>query len=102
MSMSKVARIYRPAKNAMQSGRGKIKKWVLEFTPSAARFADPLMGWTGSSDTDQQVTLKFDDKEGAIAYCEANGIDFRVSEPKERKLILKTYADNFGYTRVRG
>ena len=100
--MSVIARIYRPAKNAMQSGRGKIKKWVLEYTPASARFADPLMGWTGSADMPSQVTLKFDDKEGAIAYCEAHSIEYRVSEPKERKLNLKTYADNFSYSRVRG
>lgn len=102
MSMSTIAKIYRPAKNAMQSGRGKIRNWVLEYTPTSARFADPLMGWTGSSDTNQQITLKFDDKQGAIAYCEANGIEFRVSEPKERKLIMKTYANNFSFTRIRG
>ena len=102
MSMSMIARINRPAKNAMQSGRGKIKKWVLEFTPSSARFADPLMGWTGSSDTNQQVILKFDDKQSAIDYCTVNGIEFRVSEPKERKLNIKTYADNFSYSRIRG
>ncbi|WP_169569261.1 ETC complex I subunit [Sneathiella limimaris] len=100
--MSEIARIYRPAKNAMQSGRGKLKKWVLEYSPSAARFADPLMGWTGSSDMNSQVTLKFDDKESAIAFCEAKGIEFQVIEPKERKLNIKAYADNFASNRVIG
>ncbi|OUR77364.1 ETC complex I subunit [Alphaproteobacteria bacterium 46_93_T64] len=96
------AKIYRPAKNAMQSGRGGLKKWRLDYTPSEARFADPLMGWTGSNDMASQVTLSFDDKESAIAYCDANGIDYRVSDPKERKLNLKAYSDNFSYSRVRG
>jgi len=100
--MSAKAKIYRPAKNAMQSGRGGLKKWVLEYTPASGRFADPLMGWTGSSDMGAQVRLKFDDKDSAIAYCEANGIDYRVSDPKERKLNIKVYADNFSYSRVRG
>lgn len=100
--MSLKAKIYRPAKNAMQSGRGKSKKWRLDFNPASARFADPLMGWTGSRDTTSQVSLSFDDKESAITYCEQYGIDYNVFEPKERKLNIKTYADNFSYTRVRG
>ncbi|MEP3246272.1 MAG: ETC complex I subunit [Sneathiella sp.] len=96
------ARIYRPAKNAMQSGRRNMKKWRLDYTPSEARQSDPLMGWTSSADMTSQVSLKFDDKDGAIAYCEANGIDYTVFEPKERKLNIKAYADNFSYSRVRG
>lgn len=100
--MSAIAKIYRPSKNAMQSGRGKLKKWVLEFTPASSRFADPLMGWTGSKDMNSQIVLKFDDKESAIAYCEAHKIEYKVSEPKERKLNIKAYADNFSYSRVRG
>jgi len=102
VSMSLKAKIYRPAKNAMQSGRGGLKKWCLDYTPSEARFSDPLMGWTGSNDMTSQVSLSFDDKDGAVAYCEANGIDYRVSEPKERRLNLKAYSDNFSYSRVRG
>jgi NADH dehydrogenase ubiquinone Fe-S protein 4 len=100
--MSLKARIYRPAKNAMQSGRGGTKKWCLDYTPSSARSADPLMGWTSSNDMGSQVTLSFDDKEGAVAYCETNKIAYRVFEPKERKLNIKVYADNFSYSRIRG
>lgn len=100
--MSLKAKIYRPAKNAMQSGRGKSKKWRLDFNPASARSSDPLMGWTSSSDMSSQVSLTFDDKESAIAYCEQYGIAYNVFEPKERKLNIKAYADNFSYTRVRG
>jgi len=100
--MSLKARIYRPAKNAMQSGRRNMKKWRLDYTPGAARSGDPLMGWTGSNDMASQVSLKFDDKDGAIAYCEENGIEYTVFEPKERKLNIKAYADNFASNRVIG
>jgi len=79
-----------------------MKKWRLDYTPMTARSGDPLMGWTGSSDMTSQVSLKFDDKESAIAYCEANGIDYSVFEPRERKLNIKAYADNFAFNRVRG
>ncbi|MCR9214730.1 MAG: ETC complex I subunit [Proteobacteria bacterium] len=96
------ARIFKPAKNAMQSGRKGTKHWRLEFAPAAHKFVEPLMGWTGSSDTSEQVEIDFDDKESAIAFCEANNIDFTVFEPKKRRLHLKAYADNFSYTRVRG
>ena len=75
------AKIYRPAKNAMQSGRGKLNTWLLEFTPSMARRPDPLMGWTSTKDTKTQVRLKFDNKDEAIAYAKRQGIPFQVSEP---------------------
>lgn len=100
--MSLKARIYQPAKNAMQSGRAGMKKWRLDYTPSASRFADPLMGWTGSQDMTAQVSLSFDEKDAAIAFCSTNGIDYNLFEPKKRKLNIKTYADNFSYSRVRG
>lgn len=95
------ARIYRPAKTAMQSGRAKTRDWVLRFEPRAARRIDPLMGWTSSSDTGQQVKLHFPTKEDAVAYCEKHGIDYRVQEPRQRKVQLKSYADNFRYDAVR-
>ena len=69
------ARIYQPARNAMQSGVAKTKQWVLEYAPSSSREVDPLMGWTSSNDTQSQVRLKFDSKEAAIDYAEDNGID---------------------------
>ena len=92
-----LARIYRPTKNAMQSGRGNVKKWVLEFEPKSAKIIDPLMGWTGSTDTDGQVRLKFDDKDAAVRYAEKYGLAFQLIEPKERTPKRKSYADNFKF-----
>ena len=93
------ARIYQPAKTAMQSGTAKTRQWVLDYTPSSARAVDPLMGWTSSSDTQSQVRLRFDSKEAAIDYAKAHGIDYHVSEPKTRRVKPKAYADNFAFTR---
>jgi len=95
-----VARIYRPAKTAMQSGRAGTRRWRLEFEPSAARHLDPLMGWTSLADTQNQVRLGFDTKQQAIAFAEHHGIDYRVQEPKERRPRPRAYADNFAYDRV--
>lgn len=94
-----LARIYRPAKTAMQSGQGRTKEWLLEFEPDAARTLDPLMGWTSSGDTLAQVRLTFDTKEEAVAYAEREGLAFQVFEPRERKTVTKAYADNFRFTR---
>lgn len=94
------ARIFRPSKSAMQSGLGRCKDWVLEHEGTGERFIDPLMGWTGSSDTQAQVRLEFDTKEEAIAYAEARGLPYRVVEPQERKAVRKSYADNFRYGRI--
>lgn len=94
------ARIYRPAKTAMQSGQARTKDWLLEHEPAAAREIDPLMGWTGSSDTRAQVKLAFDSKEEAIAYAERSGIPYVVIEPNGRKPIKKSYADNFKFGRM--
>jgi hypothetical protein len=98
--MATVVRIFRPAKNAMQSGRGKIKHWVLEFEPSDAKRPDALMGWAGSRDTRSQLRLSFDSKEDALAYAQRNGFVARVQEPKERTVQPKNYADNFAFNRV--
>jgi 5,10-methenyltetrahydromethanopterin hydrogenase len=89
------ARIYQPPKNAMQSGRANTDEWVLEFTPNEARQADPLMGWTGSGDTQVQVTLKFATAAAAQAYAAKNGIACTVAATQPKKLKLQTYADNF-------
>ncbi|MCW5773214.1 MAG: ETC complex I subunit [Rhodospirillaceae bacterium] len=94
------ARIYKPAKTAMQSGRGNTRDWVLEFSPAQRKTQDPLMGWTGSGDTPQQVKLTFDTKEEAIAYCRRHKLDYDVFEPKERSLRPKSYANNFRWDRV--
>ena len=64
-----VARIYKPAKTAMQSGFGNTKGWVLDFEPEAPRRVEPLMGWTSSSDMRQQLRLRFDSKEEAVAWA---------------------------------
>lgn len=93
------ARIYRPTKTAMQSGRAKAERWVLEFEPELARKLDPLMGWSGSSDMNQQVHLKFDTREAAIAYAKSHAIPHQVIEPKERRRNVKSYADNFAFDR---
>ena len=93
-------RIYQPARNAMQSGKAGSKLWVLQFVSAVKREADPLMGWTSSDNTSQQVTLKFDTKEEAIAYAQREGYAYVVEEPKPRRLQTRAYADNFKYDRV--
>ena len=92
-------RIYKPAKTAMQSGRAKTKKWVLDFEPSARRQVEPLMGWTSSPDTRQQLRLSFETKEEAVAYAEKHGLTYRVFEPHSAKAPVKSYADNFKFGR---
>ena len=94
-----VARIYRPARTAMQSGRAKTRDWVVEFMPET-RAIEPLMGWTASSDTRPQVKLRFATREEAVAYCERHGIPFQVSEPNEPVRRKVSYSDNFAFSRV--
>jgi hypothetical protein len=93
------ARIYSPAKTAMQSGQAKTGYWVLDFDPEKPRKIDPLMGYTTSSDMKSQIRLTFETKEEAIAYAEKNGIAYRVQEPKEAKRRQISYSDNFRYDR---
>ena len=90
----KKAKIYIPSKTAMQSGRGKLKKWVLEFDTKDPSI-NPLMGWETSTDTLEEVILKFSTKEKAIEYAKKNNILFEVIEPQKRKITKKSYADNF-------
>ena len=92
-------RIYKPAKTAMQSGHRNVKGWVLEFEPEQAKETDPLMGWTGSGDTRQQVRLRFDSKEEAISFAKKNGLSAHVQEPRSRRIRPKNYAENFGFRR---
>jgi hypothetical protein len=94
------ARIYKPAKNAMQSGLAKTKSWLLEFEPAVARKVEPLMGWTSSPDTNAQVQLRFESKEAAIAYAERRGIEYQVVEARPVRRLLKAYADNFKADRL--
>ena len=95
------ARIYKPAKTAMQSGTAKTRDWVLEFAQGSARDVDPLMGWTSSSDTQTQVKLRFPTKEAAMDYAKSNGIDADVVEPKARKSNIRArgYGENFATDR---
>ncbi len=93
------ARIYKPARNAMQSGTAKTKDWVLEFEPQAPRVVEPLMGWTSSTDMKSQIRLRFDTREEAVAYCEREGIPYQVFEPNEPARRPMAYADNFAYQR---
>ena len=90
----KKAKIYIPTKTAMQSGRGKLKKWVLEFTTKDPSI-NPLMGWESSTDTLGQVILQFPSKEKAIEYAKSNNISYTVIEPKKKNFVIKSYADNF-------
>lgn len=93
------ARIYKPTRNAMQSGTAKTREWVLDFEPEAPRVVEPLMGWTSSTDMKSQVRLRFASREEAIAYCEREGIAYQVFEPKEPKRRSIAYADNFAFQR---
>ena len=95
------ARIYQPAKTAMQSGTAKTHLWVLEFAPASEREVDPLMGWTSSSDTQSQVRLRFESREAAEAYATEKGIEFDVVEPKPRKVLIRArgYGENFATDR---
>jgi hypothetical protein len=93
-------RIYKPSRNAMQSGKAKYDHWVAEFEAQAPRTVDPLMGWTSSSDMRQQVKLSFPTKEEAIAYCEREGLAYQVMpEAPVARAIKKSYSDNFKFGR---
>jgi hypothetical protein len=95
------ARIYRPAKTAMQSGRAKTHKWVLDYETASERRPDPLMGWSSAGDTLNQVSLRFETLEEAVAFAEKRGLDYTVLPPHERTPKAKSYADNFRYERPR-
>ena len=90
----KKAKIYIPTKTSMQSGRGKQKKWLLEFYTKESR-QNHLMDWQTSTDTLSEVKLAFPSKEQAIKYATKNNIKYKIIEPKKRKITIKSYADNF-------
>lgn len=96
-----LARIYQPAKTAMQSGRAQTRKWVLEYEPATRRTPDPLMGWSSAEDTLNEVRLRFPTLDEARAFAEKHGIAYTVIEPHARVPKAKSYADNFRYDRVR-
>ena len=89
------ARIYQRPKNAMQSGKALVGQWILEFEPAEAKKPDPLMGWAGSGDTQQQVQLKFESQADAQAYADRYGISARVHATPPKRLKIQAYADNF-------
>src|SRR6185295_833984 len=93
------ARIYKPTKTAMQSGTAKTREWVLDYEPEQPLEVEPLMGWTASADMRQQVRLRFDTSEEAVAYCERHGIPYQVfgEKPAARRVI--SYSDNFAFKR---
>ena len=92
-------RIYRPARNAMQSGNGNTGAWILEFEETAPRTADPLMGWTSSGDTRQQLKLSFATREEAVAYAEREGLAYTVVPEAPVRAHKKSYSDNFRWGR---
>ena len=89
------ARIYQPSRNVMQSGRANTQRWILEFTSDLPKTAEPLMGWTSSADTKEQVRMSFASKEAAVAYAEKHGIAYDINEPSPNRLKPQSYADNF-------
>ncbi|MCI1000897.1 MULTISPECIES: ETC complex I subunit [Ochrobactrum] len=95
-----VARIFRPAKTAMQSGQAKTDQWILEYEPESPRKVEPLMGYTSSGDMKSQIRLAFDSQEDAIAYAKRYGIAYRVAEPNEPKRRKVSYSDNFRFDRT--
>ncbi|NTJ06973.1 ETC complex I subunit [Rhizobium lusitanum] len=94
------AKIYRPAKTAMQSGKAKTNVWILEFDQEIPRKIDPIMGYTSSADTRQQLKLTFDTQELAEAYAQREGIEYRVIAPKDPTRQTVSYSDNFRYSRI--
>ena len=96
-----LARIYRPSKTAMQSGRWQTRSWVLEYEPATRRTPDPLMGWSSAQDTLNQVRLRFPTLDEAVAFAKKRGLDYTVIEPHARTPKVKSYADNFRYDRIR-
>ncbi len=99
-SVDMVARIYRPAKTAMQSGQAGTLAWRLDYAPEVPRASEPLMGWTSSSDMLSQIKLTFETKEEAIAYATKNGIPYTVFEPQEKTRKTVSYSDNFKFGRI--
>ena len=96
-----LARIYRPSKTAMQSGRAQTRNWLLEYEPASPRTPDPLMGWSSARDTLNEVRMRFATLDEAVAFAKKHGLDYTISEPHARTPKPKSYADNFRYDRIR-
>jgi len=95
------ARIYRPSKPATQSGRAPTKEWVLTYEEATPRVPDPLMGWASAADTLNEINLRFDTLDEAVAFAKKRGLDYTIIEPQTRTPKVKSYADNFRYDRIR-
>ena len=90
----KKAKIYKPSKTAMQSGKKKFNKWILEFITEDPGI-NPLMGWESSTNTYSELKIEFSSKELAVEYAKKNKINYELIEPNKSKLVIKSYADNF-------
>ena len=90
-------RIYQPSKSAMQSGRASTAKWLLEYETETPRAPEPLMGWTASGDTLNQVRLKFETIQDAVGYAQSKGWAYTVLPTHQRRVVPKNYGDNFKY-----
>jgi len=90
-------KIYKPAKNVMQSGKAKTDKWILEYELKTARNPEPLMGWTASGDTLNQVRLKFNSSKEAVVFAQKKGWDYTLTPNQERIVKPRNYTDNFKY-----
>lgn len=91
------ARIYKPAKTAMQSGRAQTQQWVLEYELETPRRPEPVMGWTSANDTLNQVRMKFYSQEAAVAFAESRGMDFTIGAEQSRTIVPRSYLDNFKF-----
>ncbi|MDD9901778.1 MAG: ETC complex I subunit [Alphaproteobacteria bacterium] len=91
------AKIYKPTKNAMQSGRAQGTQWVLEYDIETPRRPEPIMGWTSAEDTLNQVKMRFASREAAIAFAETHGFEFTVDAPRQRRVAPRSYLDNFKF-----
>ena len=96
-----LARIYRPSKTAMQSGRAQTHKWLLEYEPATRRMPDPLMGWSSAEDTLNEVRMRFATLDEAVAFATKRELDYTIIESHARTTKAKSYADNFRYDRIR-
>jgi hypothetical protein len=94
------ARIYRPSKTAMQSGRGQNRAWRIEYEPATRRDPDPLMGWSSAKDTLNEVQLNFHTLDEALAFAQKHGLEYTIIEPHDPKPKRMSYADNFRYDRI--
>ena len=96
-----IARIYRPVRGAHTSGHRRAKAWLLEYERTVPVEIEPMMGWTGSSETERQVKVTFDTREEAVAFAEKRGIAYEVEDrPPEQVRQGLSYSDNFKSSRV--